>query len=115
MAELVDYIDAVFVGENICFRLLREQSVLFEGEMSAFQRFQLFAMGKWRTEDIRHVLSFSHPNSVMGICPESDIAMSLKPTGTFMPLAVLILEAYLFGVPESKAKWDENDQRKTTQ
>jgi hypothetical protein len=104
----VDYIKARFRGREIIFRLDPRLAPLFEAHMSAFHRFQRFGAGVWEANDIRVVLSFAHPQSIIGVCPEVDDAIARHVTAYYLRLAILVLEAYLFGIDEEKAIFDED-------
>lgn len=103
----VDHIDADFGGERIRFELPRDRKTLKILEASgapAYLLFQRFAAGAWSRDDIARILSLAYPGKrSYSTVPHVEKTISRTPYGKLVPLAVLVLEAHLFGVESERA------------
>lgn len=113
----VDYVDAVFDGKEVRFRLRREERFVssIEGALgSTFAAFGRFGNGEWKTSDVRHTLALAYPGVrplyQFTECPDVDRVLTDHPPGLYAPLAVKILKAFLFGIDEEMAVFDEAER-----
>jgi hypothetical protein len=115
------FVTATFGGQAIKFQLAhdaRTVAYLEHAIGSPFAVWKRLAAGNWTVRDVSAVLSFAHPDfapvlvsNVPGLpfpAPEAVAdAVQRNPAGIFAGLAVKILEAFLFGLPEERATFDE--------
>jgi hypothetical protein len=118
----VGYVDAKFGGQEIRFQLAhdgRAVAYLEHAIGSPFAVYKRLAAGNWTVRDVSAVLSFAHPDftpvlvsQVPGMpFPAHEIVadtLETNPSGIFVGLAAKILEAFLMGLPEGRATFDES-------
>jgi hypothetical protein len=117
------FVTAKFGGQEIKFQLAhnaRAVAYLETAIGSPFAVYKRLAAGNWTVRDVSAVLSFAHPDfapvlisNVPGIpFPAHKAvadALEKNPAGIFAGLAAKILEAFLFGLPEARATFDEGN------
>lgn len=118
MTEKQAHIDAVFGGKQVRFRIRRENNRLIAIGLSIsepFAIFQKFALGNWTVGDLKMVLGVSYndgANPYLLVVPkEVEDVLCREPPGVYVPLAVAILEAYLFGIEPERGTFDEKAER----
>jgi len=104
---------AVIDGEVVTFELGRDRASAWRMQKlfrlgSAFTQFQAFSLGSWSVEDVRTVLVEAYAGDGE---PAQFVERLLvtNPVGRITPLAIKVLEAFLFGVPPERASFNDLD------
>lgn len=106
-------VTALIGFEAITFELGRDRASAWRMQKlfrlgSPFTQFQAFSIGSWNVEDVRTVL-------VEAYAGDEDPAQFVErllvtmPVGRLAPLAIRVLESFLFGIPPERAHYDEAD------
>jgi len=126
----VNHVDAVFGGKQVRFAIERADIEAFErlAGVPAFALLQKLANGTWSVGDLKIVLNFaSMPDSRRhflrkaakigllspalmvppGLVTDVDKVLNTAAPAPFAVLAMKVLEAALFGLPEDQATFDE--------
>lgn len=102
-------IAAMFGGQRVSFCIPdgpRTEAVL-AGRFSPFKLYQTLAAGEWTPADLRFLLTFAYGGRGGVYSPEVDAVLRRSPPGVYAALTAKILEAYLFGIAEADAEFDE--------
>ncbi|WP_131193721.1 GTA-gp10 family protein [Lichenihabitans psoromatis] len=114
MGERQYGVEAIFAGDPVRFALRPDQASVESLEAaigSPFAAFTRFRDGVWTISDIRMVLGHAFPDAVLmqGLTRVAtvDAAIVARPAATYAPLAIKILEAFLFGLAADQARFVE--------
>lgn len=131
----VRYVDATFAGKKIRFELKEEFVHVLEQTLgvSLYQAFAKFSAKLWNFRELQIILSFAavdalwtaeekrhlkyvakiadrgHTDLVVPAVQAIKSALAARPPAPYSVLAFLVLEAYLFGIPEEFAVFVEGD------
>ena len=108
------HIDATFGGKPVRFRIRREGHTLLAINLriaEPYALFQKFALGHWTVADLITVLSVAYddgsPKSIIVTPKAVEDVMNREPPGIYVPLAVAILESYMFGIDPERGTFNE--------
>lgn len=112
--NMVRHVDAIFGGRPVRFRFSAPRELMIPlhyavALQSPFATFQRFVSGLWTMDDLRTVLSVSYEGRglVFRQVDEVETVLRREPPARYAPLAARILEAFLLGVEERLAVFDE--------
>ena len=112
---LVNQVDAAFGGQAVRFSLSRDPQACASLEAaigSPFGAYKRFVANLWTVTDVRLVLAHATPGVWLlhghTRVAAVDAALTARSAVTYAPLAVRILEAFLFGLEPARAVFDED-------
>lgn len=106
-------VEALIEGEPVTFELGRDRASAWRMQRlfrlgSPFAQFQAFSLGAWNVDDIRTVLVEAYAGDDEP-APFVERLLVTMPIGRLAPLAVKVLEAFLFGLPLGRARFNDAD------
>lgn len=128
-ADHVDYVDATICGKSMRLRIDRQDLPTFEktmGETSSYVLITTIRLGNWKLAHVRDTIRFAAMPAdllrrfrTLGFgtqfktfagrpaVPFLDQVFATQPPGRYVPLAMLLLTAALFGLPSDQAVWSD--------
>src|SRR3954471_3461510 len=106
-------VTALIDFEAVVFELGRDRASSWRMQKlfrlgSPFAQFQAFSVGSWNVDDVRTVLVEAYAGNDEPAQFVERLLVTM-PVGRLAPLAIRVLEAFLFGIPAERAHYDAAD------
>src|SRR5215203_535239 len=106
-------VTALIDFEAVTFELGRDRASSWRMQKlfrlgSPFAQFQAFSIGSWNVDDVRTVLIEAYAGDDEPAQFVERLLVTM-PVGRIAPLAIRVLEAFLFGIPSERARYDAAD------
>ncbi len=108
--EKARIVQARFGGQEIEFGLSSHALFAFTiKQKSPYATLERLLVGTWSMDDLETVLRAAYKRTGSIAKNQADTVLLREPPGNYVPLAIKIMQAFLFGLDPDKAVFDERD------